>query len=74
LGRIAVAENQSEQKSNLVIRVPVSGNGYCSIYYSSSDGQQMSDREWWHLKQVVEMASKVFVKPEEKAQAAAAGA
>jgi hypothetical protein len=70
-----VTENQStEQKSHLVIRVPVSANAYVSIYFSSSDGTQMSEREWWHLRQVVEMASKVFVRPEEKAQAAAAGA
>lgn len=70
-----MTENQSlEQKSNLVIRVPVSANGYVSIYYVSADGKQMNDREWWHLKQVVELASKVFVKPEERAQAAAAGA
>jgi hypothetical protein len=34
----------------------------------------MNEREWWHLKQVVELASKAFVKSEAKAQAAAAGA
>jgi hypothetical protein len=74
-GRIAVADNQlSEQKSSLVIRVPLSANSYASIYYASSDGAPMSEREWWHLKQVVELASKVFVKQEEKAQAASAGA
>jgi hypothetical protein len=69
-----VTENQSiEQKSHLVIRVPVSANGFVSIYFSNTEGAQMTDREWWHLRQVVEMASKVFVKSEEKAQAAAAG-
>jgi hypothetical protein len=74
-GRIAVADNQSsEQKSSLVIRVPLSGNSFASIYYSSSDGTQMSEREWWHLRQVVELASKMFVKQEERAQAASAGA
>jgi hypothetical protein len=74
LGRIAVADNQSsEQKSSLVIRVPLSGNSFASIYYSSSDGTQMSEREWWHLRQVVELASKMFVKQEERAQAASAG-
>jgi len=50
------------------------GDAYVSIYYVSSDAKQMNDREWWHLKQVVELASKVFVKPEERAQAATAGA
>ncbi|HXN99483.1 MAG TPA: hypothetical protein VN881_10450 [Candidatus Acidoferrales bacterium] len=70
-----MTENQlTEQKSHLVIRVPVSANGFVSIYFSNSDGTQMTEREWWHLRQVVEMASKVFVKPEDKAQAAAAGA
>ncbi|HXN73722.1 MAG TPA: hypothetical protein VN861_14345 [Candidatus Acidoferrales bacterium] len=70
-----MTENQAvEQKSRLVIRVPVSENGYVSIYFSNEEGTQMSEREWWHLRQVVEMASKVFVRPEEKAQAAAAGA
>lgn len=64
----------TEQKSHLVIRVPVSANGYVSIYFSNSDGTQMTDREWWHLRQVVEMASKVFVRSDDKAQAAAAGA
>ena len=34
----------------------------------------MSEGEWWHLKQVVELASKVYVKQEERAQAASAGA
>lgn len=64
----------TEQKSHLVIRVPVSPDAYVSIYFSNSDGTQMTERDWWHLRQVVEMASKVFVRPEEKAQAAAAGA
>ncbi len=74
-GRIAVAENQiPEQKNNLIIRVPLSSDGYVSIYFSSNDGRPMSEREWWHLKQVIELASKAFVKPEERAQAAAAGA
>lgn len=68
-----MAENQMpEQKSNLVIRVPLSADGYASIYFSSNDGRQMSEREWWHLKQVVELASKAFVKQEEKALAAGA--
>jgi hypothetical protein len=69
-----VTENQlTEHKSHLLIRVPVSANGYVSIYFSNSDGTQMNEREWWHLRQVVEMASKAFAKPEEKVQAAAAG-
>ena len=34
----------------------------------------MNEREWWNLKQVVELASKMFVNAEAKAQAAGAGA
>jgi hypothetical protein len=69
-----VTENElPELKSSLVIRVPVSTDGYVSIYFASNDGRLMQEREWWHLKQVVELASKICVKPEEKAQAAAAG-
>jgi hypothetical protein len=59
-----------EQKSSLVIRVPLSADGYASIYFSSNDGRVMTEREWWHLRQVVELASKAFVKPEERAMAA----
>ena len=70
-----MSDNQiPELKSCLVIRVPLSTDGYVSIYFASSDGRLMGEREWWHLKQVVELASAVSVKPEEKAQAAAAAA
>jgi hypothetical protein len=69
-----VAENQvPEMKSNLVIRVPLSTDGYVSIFFASNDGRLMSEREWWHLKQVIELASTVCTQSEEKAKAAAAG-
>jgi hypothetical protein len=32
----------------------------------------MSEREWWHLRQVVELASKAFTKPEERVMSASA--
>jgi hypothetical protein len=71
LGRNSVSDNQmAEQKSSLVIRVPLSADGYASIYFSSNDGRVMTEREWWHLRQVVELASKAFVKPEDRAMAA----
>jgi hypothetical protein len=54
----------SEQKTVLVIRSPLSVDGYVSIYFSSSDGRLLNEREWWNLKQVVEVASKISVKPE----------
>lgn len=70
-----MSDNQMfEQKSVLMIRVPVSEDGYASIYFSSVDGRLMTEREWWNLKQVVELASKAFVKPEARAQSASAGA
>ena len=61
-----------EQKSSLVIRVPLSADSYASIYFSSNDGRVMTERDWWHLRQVVELASKAFVKPEERVMAASA--
>ena len=69
-----MAEQAAEKREpQLIIRAPLSDDSFVSIYFSSSDGRFMSEREWWHLKQVVELASKVFVKHEAKAQAAAAG-
>jgi hypothetical protein len=72
--RIIVTENQSpEPKTSLVIRVPVSVDGYVSVYFTSKDARLMRESEWWHLKQVVELASAVSEKSEERARAAAAG-
>ena len=72
--RIIVTENQSpEPKTSLVIRVPVSGDGYVSVYFTSKDARLMRESEWSHLKQVVELASTVSEKSEERAHAAAAG-
>jgi hypothetical protein len=66
-------KQSAEQKSVLIIRAPLSEDGFASIYFSSSDGRLMNEREWWNLKQVVELASKMFLKADAKAQAAAAG-
>ena len=62
--------HSTEQKSVLIIRAPLSEDGFASIYFSSGEGRLMNEREWWNLKQVVELASKMFV----KAEAAGAGA
>jgi hypothetical protein len=68
-----MSDNQSvEQKNVLIIRAPLSEDGYASIYFSSSDGRPMNEREWWNLKQVVELASQFFVKQEGRPQSAAA--
>ena len=75
-GRKKVSDNNvSEQKSILVVRAPLSSDGFVSIHFSSSEGRLMNEREWWHLKQVIELASRAFVKEErgkERASAAAA--
>ncbi|HLV95468.1 MAG TPA: hypothetical protein VKS44_09790 [Candidatus Acidoferrales bacterium] len=68
-----MSDNQTEQKNVLIIRAPLSEDGYASIYFSSSDGRPMNEREWWNLKQVVELASQFFVKEEVRAQSASAG-
>lgn len=70
-----MTESAAEKRDPLlVIRAPLSEDSFVSIYFSSSDGRLMSEREWWHLKQVVELASKIYVKQEAKAMAAGAGA
>jgi hypothetical protein len=58
------------QKTLLVIRAPLSEDGFVSIYFSSQDGRIMSWAEWWHLKQLIELTSKMCLKQEAKAQAA----
>jgi hypothetical protein len=63
----------AKREAVLIIRAPSSEDGFVSIYFSSSDGRLLSEGEWWHLKQVVEMARKVCIKQEAKAQAAGAG-
>jgi hypothetical protein len=57
----------------LMIRAPLSEDSFVSVYFSSSDGRLMSEREWWHLKQLVELANKIYIKQDAKAQAAGAG-
>jgi hypothetical protein len=56
----------------LVIRAPLSEDGFVSIYFSTPDGRLMTWAEWWHLKQLIELTSKTCVKQEEKARAAVA--
>jgi hypothetical protein len=63
---------QEQQTSVLVLRAPVSEDGFVSIYFSSQDGRTMSLSEWSNLKQFIELTSKVCVKDEANAQAASA--
>ena len=59
------------QKSLLVIRAPLSGNGFVSIYFSSQDERMMSLSEWSHLKKLIELTSKMC-EPETNVQVAGA--
>ena len=61
-----------QQTSVLVLRAPLSEDGFVSIYFSSRDGRLMSLSELSHLKQFIELTSKVCVKDEANAQAAGA--
>jgi hypothetical protein len=61
----------TKRESLLVIRAPLSEDSFVTIYFSSSDGRIMTEREWWHLKQIVELGNKICVKQEAKAAGAA---
>jgi hypothetical protein len=58
------------QKTQLVVRSPLSTEGFVSIYFSSPDGRLMSEEEWWNLKQLIELTNKVCVKQQTRAQSA----
>ena len=58
------------QKTQLLIRSPLSTEGFVSIYFSSPDGRLMNEEEWWNLKQLIELANKICVKQESRAQSA----
>ena len=61
-----------QQASVLVLCAPLSEDGFVSIYFSSRDGRLMSLSELSHLKQFIELTSKVCAKDEANAQAASA--
>jgi hypothetical protein len=58
------------QKTQLIIRSPLSADGFVSIYFSSPDGRLMDEDEWWNLKQLIELANKVCIKQEARAVSA----
>ena len=45
------------QKTQLIVRSPLSTEGFVSIYFSSPDGRLMSEEEWWNLKQLIELTN-----------------
>jgi len=58
------------QKTQLIVRSPLSTEGFVSIYFSSPDGRLMSEEEWWNLKQLIELTNRVCVKQQSRAQSA----
>ena len=58
------------QKTQLIVRSPLSTEGFVSIYFSSPEGRLMSEEEWWNLKQLIELTNKVCVKTQARAQSA----
>jgi hypothetical protein len=58
------------QKTQLIIRSPLSADGFVSIYFSSPDGRLMDEEEWWNLKQLIELTNKVCIKPQANAHSA----
>jgi hypothetical protein len=59
-----------QQKPLLVIRAPLSEDGFVSIYFSSRDGRLMNEEEWWNLRQLIELTNKVCVKQQTRGQTA----
>ena len=59
-----------QQKAQLIVRFPLSTDGFVSIFYSSPDGRLMSEEEWWNLRQLIELTNKVCVKEQARAHSA----
>ncbi|HET6143490.1 MAG TPA: hypothetical protein VFE02_08265 [Candidatus Acidoferrales bacterium] len=58
------------QKTQLIVRSPLSTEGFVSIYFSSPEGRMMSEEEWWNLRQLIELTNKVCAKQQTRAQSA----
>ena len=59
-----------QQKTMLIVRSPLSEDGVISIYFSSRDGRLMSQEEWWHLQELIELTNKMCVKQQARAATA----
>jgi len=59
-----------QQKTQLVVRSPLSADGFISIYFSSPEGRLMSEEEWANLNEIVELTNRVCIKPGARAQSA----
>jgi hypothetical protein len=58
------------QKTQLIVRSPLSADGFVSIYFSSPEGRLMNEEEWWNLTQLIELTNKVCIKPQARAVSA----
>ena len=58
------------QKTQLIVRSPLSTDGFVSIYFSSPEGRLMSEEEWWNLRQLIELTNKVCIKQRTHVQSA----
>ena len=58
------------QKTQLILRSPLSTDGSVSVYFSSPEGRLMTEEEWWNLRQLVELTNKVCIKQQTRAQSA----
>jgi len=59
-----------QQKTMLIVRSPLSEDGFISIYFSSREGRLMNQEEWWNLKELVELTNKMCVKQQARSQTA----
>jgi hypothetical protein len=59
-----------QQKSLLIIRSPLSEEGFVSIYFSSQTGRLMSEEEWMNLRELIELSNRVCIKQQARAQTA----
>ena len=58
------------QKTQLIVRSPLSTDGFVSIYFSGPEGRLMNEEEWWNLRQLIELTNKVCIKQKALAQSA----
>jgi hypothetical protein len=59
-----------QQKPLLVIRSPLSEDGFVSVYFSTREGRLMNEEEWSNLRQLIELTNKVCVKQQARGQTA----
>ena len=51
-----------QQKTQLIVRFPLSTDGFVSIFFSSPDGRLMNEEEWWNLRKLIELTDKVCIR------------